>query len=100
MNTALPPELIKKLDRLKRLEIEVEELRAELKPWLDSVCKQYFIAWFENQLKKGQDLSISELKSNLSDLAYHSAMNDNVALWHQIREVKKWLTIYENNKKT
>lgn len=100
MNTALTPELMEKLERLRDLEFEAQELRAELQPWLDNACKQYFVAWLENQLEKGQDISILELKSNLSDLTYHSAMNDNVALWHQVSEVKKLLAIYEANRKT
>ncbi|UOO82794.1 hypothetical protein LVJ83_04830 [Uruburuella testudinis] len=100
MSTVLTPELMEKLERLRSLEIEAQELRAELQPWLDNACKQYLVAWLENQMEKGQDISILELKSNLSDLAYHSAMNDNVALWHQISEVKKLLAIYETNRKT
>ena len=47
MNTVLPPELMEKLERLKRLEIEAQELRAELQPWLDNACRQYFVAWFQ-----------------------------------------------------
>ncbi|MFV2030765.1 hypothetical protein [Neisseria sp. S1] len=64
------------------------------------LANNIFVAWLENQLEKGQDISILELKSNLSDLTYHSAMNDNVALWHQVSEVKKLLAIYEANRKT
>jgi hypothetical protein len=100
MNTVLTPKLIEKLERLRSLEIEAQELRAELQPWLDNACKQYFVAWLENQLEKGRDISVLELKSNLSDLAYHAAMNDNIALWHQVSEVKKLLAIYEANRKT
>lgn len=88
-------DLKEKLLRLQHLELEIKDLRQELKVWLEESRKEYLTAWLENQIENKKEFSLLELKSNLSDLRYHSSMNDNVFLWHQINEVQKMIDVYE-----
>lgn len=88
-------ELLDKLLRLKELDIEYSCLRDELSDWLGNSCDNYLAGWLRAQLEKGEAFTLNALKASLERPIYREVSDKNIALWHQINEVKKLIAVYE-----
>ncbi len=88
-------ELADKLWQLKNLDNQYSELRQELQAWLEEACDGYLAGWLRASLEKGEAFTLVALKASLDRPQFGSANEDNIALWHQLNEVKRLISVYE-----
>lgn len=87
-------EMTDKLQQLKELNKQYQELREELEPWLLDKCDDYLGAWLRQCLETGKPFTLQALKESVADTE-RLANSENTALWHQLNEVRKLVAIYE-----